>query len=177
MSQRSGGGGFGWFVIGIAVGVAGTIYGPTLFRKYVQPMPESVRVEVAGDYTPGVWRRAARFDIEFSKFKANGQNWDWPMTAPELQLCVREGSEYRKCFGPKDAELSSCQGKFRCTTAAIQVPEGPFSIELQEWDDYNQPDPIGIVDCNVGERCPFQLGVVTVRPAAPVAAAQAAPRN
>ncbi len=178
MSQRSGGG-FGWFIVGIAVGVAGTIYGPDLFRKYVQPLPENVRVEVAGDYTPGVWQRTVRFDVEFSRFKANGQNWDWPFTAPELQLCVREGGEYRKCFGPKDPELASCQGRFRCTTAAMKVPGGPFGIELSEWDDYNQPDPIGAVECNIGQTCKFQLGLVTVRAAGPakVAAALTMPRN
>lgn len=179
MSQKSGGGGFGWFIVGIAVGAAGLYYGPNVFRKYVQQLPDNVRVEVANDYTPGVWRRTARFDVEFSRFKATGQNWDWPFTAPELQLCVREGGEYRKCFGPKDPELASCQGKFRCTTAAIKVPDGAIGIELNEWDDYNQPDPIGAIDCDVGQTCKFALGVVTVRAAGPSSAAVslATPRN
>jgi hypothetical protein len=175
MSQRSGGGGFGWFVIGVAAGVAGTIYGPSLFQKYVTQHPETVRVDVAPDYTPGVWRRVARFDVEFSRFKENGQNWDWPFTDPELQLCVREGGEYRKCYGPKDAELASCQGKFRCTTAAMHVPDGPFTVELNEWDDYNQPDPIGTVDCDIGQQCKFKLGAVNVYPVGTNATAALAP--
>ena len=167
MAGQSGGGGFGWFVIGVLVGAVGVSYGPSTYQKYVLKAPESVRVEVGGDYTPGVWRRSARFDIEFSKFKANGQNWDWPMMAPEMQLCIREGSEYRKCLGPQDAELSPCQGRFRCTTAVIKLPDVPFTVELNEWDDYNKPDPIGTVDCNVGQTCKFPLGVVTIRNAGP----------
>src|SRR5262245_9628285 len=116
MAQRSGGG-FGWFIIGIAVGAAGVYYGPGFYQTYSNGIPAGqVRVEVAPDYTPGVWKRTARFDVEFSRFKAQGQNWDWPMTDPELQLCIREGDEYRKCFGPLDAVMASCQGKFKCTT-------------------------------------------------------------
>ena len=167
MAGQSGGGGCGWFVIGVLVGAVGVSYGPSTYQKYVLKAPESVRVEVGGDYTPGVWRRSARFDIEFSKFKANGQNWDWPMMAPEMQLCIREGSEYRKCLGPQDAELSPCQGRFRCTTAVIKLPDVPFTVELNEWDDYNKPDPIGTVDCDVGQTCKFPLGVVTIRSAGP----------
>ncbi len=166
MAQRSGGG-FGWFIIGIAVGAGGVYFGPSAYQKYVEKVPAGgVRVEVASDYTPGVWRRPARFDVEFSRLKANGQNWDWPMTNPELQLCIREGTEYRKCFGPLDPELAACQGKFKCTTAVIRVPDGPFAVELNEWDDYNKPDPIGSVECDVGQTCKFQLGMVTVRSAA-----------
>jgi len=172
MAQSSGGGGFGWFVVGIGVGVAGTIWGPSLFQKYVRQMPETVRVDVAPGYTPGVWRRLVRFDIEFSSRREQGQNWDWPMTSPELQLCVREGSEYRKCFGPMDGEMATCQGKFRCTTGVIRVPDGPFNVELNEWDDYNRPDPIGSGECDVGRTCRFALGVVTVRAAGPVSAAR-----
>lgn len=164
---RESGGGFGWFVIGVAVGAAAVYWGPNTYRQYVQKAPPigSVRVEVAPDYTPGVWHRMVQFEIEYSRFKANGQNWDWPMKAPELQLCVREGSEYRKCLGPLDKELAACQGQFRCTTAPIRVPDLAFTVELNEWDDYNQPDPIGMVDCNVGQMCKFPLGVLTVRDA------------
>jgi hypothetical protein len=129
-----------------------------------------VRVEVAPEYTPGEWKRMARLDIEFSRLKANGQNWDWPMMDPELQLCIREGTEYRKCFGPLDPELAGCQGKFRCTTGPIRVPDVPFAVELNEWDDYNKPDPIGAVDCDLGQVCKFPLGMVTVHNAGPVAA-------
>jgi hypothetical protein len=167
MAQRSGGSGFGWFLIGVLVGAAGVWYGPGAYQRYVQRIPGTVRVEVGGNYTPGVWHRTARFDIEFSKYKANGQNWDWPMTAPELQVCIREGSEYRKCFGPKDPELSSCQGRFQCTTGVLHVPDVPFTLELNEWDDYNANDPIGTVDCDMGQDCTFPLGRVHVRPAGP----------
>lgn len=166
--KSGGGGGFGWFIVGIAFGVAGTIYGPGLYRQHVlkqqqAPVPVGgVRVEVAPGYTPGQWNRMAQFDIEFSRYKATGQNWDWPMTDPELQLCIREGTELRKCYGPLDPQLAPCKAKFRCTTAAIQVPGGPFTIELNEWDDYNAPDPIGAVDCDVGQTCTFQLGIVKV---------------
>ncbi|MFM9863228.1 MAG: hypothetical protein ACKVRO_06440, partial [Micropepsaceae bacterium] len=38
----------------------------------------------------------------------------------------------------------------------------PFSVELNEWDDYNKPDPIGAVDCNIGQVCKFPLGAVTL---------------
>jgi len=171
MAQQSGGG-LGWFVIGALVGAAAVSFGPGAYQKYVLKAPENVRVEVAPGHTPGVWRRLARFDIEFSRFRAQGQNWDWPMTSPELQLCIREGSEYRKCLGPLDGELASCQGTFRCTTAAIRVPDGPFGIELNEWDDYNKPDPIGSADCDVGMTCKLALGVVTVRAVGPVSAAR-----
>ncbi len=167
MAQNSGGGGFGWFIVGIAVGVAGTIYGPGLYNKYVLKAPERVRIEAAPNVTPGEWRRMARFDIEFSRFKADGRNWDWPMKDPELQLCIRQGREYRKCFGPKEAEVASCQKLFKCTTAAISVPPGRFEVELNEWDDFNAPDPIGTIDCNVGETCKFDLGIVTVSAAGP----------
>lgn len=167
MAGQSGGSGFGWFVIGVIVGAVGISYGPTTFRKYVQQQPGVVRVEVANDYTPGVWRRSVRLDIEFSRYKADGRNWDWPMMEPELQVCIVEGSEYRKCFGPQSPEVKACQGKFRCTTDPIKVPDVPFTIELQEWDDYNKPDPIGSVDCDVGQACKFPLGTVAVRPVAP----------
>ena len=164
MAQNSGGG-LGWFVIGVAVGAAATFWGPSYYNKYVRQAPPigSVRVDVAPGYTPGVWHRMARFEIEFSRYKENGQNWDWPMTDPELQLCIREGGEYRKCLGPKDVELAPCQGKFRCTTASIRVPDVPFTVELNEWDDYNKPDPIGMVDCDVGQTCKFPLGIVTIQ--------------
>lgn len=166
-SGGSGGSGLGWFFIGVIVGAVAISFGPQTFQKYVQKVPAQVRVEVASDYTPGVWRRSARFDVEFSRFKANGQNWDWPMMDPELQLCIVEGSEYRKCFGPQSPELAPCQGRFRCTTAVIKVPDVPFTVELNEWDDYNKPDPIGAVDCDVGQACKFPLGTVAVRPVAP----------
>jgi|GEM_PF-2949228 len=164
MAGQSGGSGFGWFVIGVIVGAVGVAYGPTQFRKYVQQQPAQVRINVASDYTPGVWRRSARLDIEFSRYKANGQNWDWPMMDPELQVCIVEGTEYRKCFGPQSPELASCQGRFRCATEAIKVPDVPFTIELNEWDDYNKPDPIGTTECDVGLECKFPLGRVTVLP-------------
>lgn len=170
MAQRSGGG-LGWFVIGAVAGGLAVYYGPNAYQQYVQRTPAgAVRVEVASDYTPGVWRRSARIDVEFSRLKANGQNWDWPMTSPELQLCIREGSEYRKCFGPLDAELAPCQGKFRCTTNAIRVPDVAFTVELNEWDDYNKPDPIGSVPCDVGQSCKFPLGVISVHDARAVSA-------
>ena len=86
MAGQSGGSGFGWFFIGIIVGAAAVSYGPAAYQKYVVRGPAAVRVDVGGNYTPGVWRRSARFDVEFSKYKANGQNWDWPMLDPELQL-------------------------------------------------------------------------------------------
>lgn len=166
MAQSSGGGGgFLWFLIGIGVGVAGTIYGPGLYQQYANRPAGEVRMEIEPQYTPGVWTRRVRFDIEYSAKKENGQNWDWPMTAPELQLCVREGSEYRKCYGPLDPEVGPCQGKYRCTTGVIPVPAVAFAIELNEWDDYNKPDPIGSVDCDVGQTCKFPLGVVVVRDA------------
>ena len=164
MAQSSGGG-FGWFIIGIAVGVAGAFWGPSFFQKYVRQEPEQARVTLAPGNTPDQWRRRAQFDIEFSQFREQGQNWDWPMTAPELQLCVQDGAEYRKCLGPADAELRSCQGVFRCTTAPIRVPDRAFRVELNEWDDYNKPDPIGAADCDVGQTCRLALGVVTVRAA------------
>jgi len=161
MASRSGGGGFGAFIFGVVVGAAGMYYAPGLYQKYVRQQPEQVRVEVRGDHAPGVWNRSARFDVEFSAKRADGKDWDWPMTAPELQLCIREGSEYRRCLGPKDPELAACQGKFKCTTAPIRVPDVPFTVELFEWDDFNQPDPIGTVDCDIGQTCRFPLGVVT----------------
>jgi hypothetical protein len=170
MAGSSGGGGFGWFIVGALVGAAAVSYGPTTYQKYVVQGPTAVRVEVGGDYTPGVWRRSARIDVEFSRYKANGQNWDWPMIAPELQVCIREGSEYRKCLGPQDAELAPCQGRFRCTTGVIRLPDVPFTIELNEWDDYNKPDPIGTADCDIGQTCKFPLGSVTIRDAGPVPA-------
>lgn len=177
MAQRSGGGGFGWFVIGIAVGAAGAWYGPNYYSQYVQQRVPvgGVRVEVSPQHTPGQWTRVARVDVEFSRFKANGQNWDWPMTDPELQLCVREGVEFRKCYGPLDPELAACKGQFRCTTAAIKVPGVAFAIELNEWDDYNKPDPIGVVTCDVGQTCKFELGIVTVRDASGGVAGPAGP--
>jgi hypothetical protein len=145
MAKNSSGDGLGGFILGLAIGAASVYWGPGLYQKYVRGTPESVRIEIAGDRTPGVWNRTARFQIEFSRFKEDGRNWDWPFTAPELQLCIREGSEYRKCLGPKDTELASCQGKFQCTTGPIRVPDAPFDVELNEWDDYNAVDPIGIV--------------------------------
>jgi hypothetical protein len=162
MARGSGGGGFGTFLLGCIVGAAGITWGPGAFNKYVMGAPETVRMTVPSDYTPGVWTQEVRFEIEYSSMKADGRNWDWPLTEPELQLCVREGVEYRKCFGPRDPEVAACQGKFRCTTAAIKVPPGPVNIELNEWDDYNQPDPIGTVECEIGQTCKFALGVVTV---------------
>jgi hypothetical protein len=160
------GGGFGWFVIGCAVGAAAVFFGPTAYTRYVQKVPVGgVRIDVGSDYTPGLWHRTVRVDVEFSKYKENGQNWDWPMVDPELQVCIREGAEYRRCLGPLDPALAGCQGKFRCTTGPIPVPDVAFAIELNEWDDYNKPDPIGIVECNVGQSCKFALGVVTVHSA------------
>ena len=167
MAQRSGGGGFGWFIVGIGVGIAATIYGPGAYTKYVLKVPERPRIDAPANATPTAWKRMARFEIEYSQFKADGRNWDWPMKAPELQLCIRQGAEYRQCFGPKDAQVASCQGLFKCTTAAISVPAGRFEVELVEWDDFNAPDPIGIVSCDVGETCKFDLGIVTVHPAGP----------
>jgi hypothetical protein len=167
MARNSGGGGFGWFIVGIAFGVAGTIYGPGLYRTHVLKQPERARVDLADNVTPREWQRMARFDIEFSQFKADGRNWDWPMKAPELQLCVRQGAEYRKCFGPRNVEMASCQKLFKCTTASIPVPPGRFEVELVEWDDFNAADPIGSVECDVGETCKFELGIVTVRAAGP----------
>jgi hypothetical protein len=161
---RQSGGGAGALLFGIVVGAAGMYYGPGLYQKYVARAPEAVRIEVAGGVAPGIWNRVARFDIEYSAKRPDGKDWDWPMTAPELQLCVREGSEYRRCLGPRDSELAACQGKFRCTTGPIKVPDGGFTVELNEWDDYNQPDPIGAVECNIGARCQFPLGVVTAHP-------------
>jgi hypothetical protein len=172
MARNSGGGGFGWFVVGIAVGVAGTIYGPGVYKKYVLKEADTVRVDVPAATTPSGWQRMARFDIEFSRFRADGKNWDWPFTDPELQLCIRQGDEYRKCFGPKDFEVAACQGKFKCTTAAIQVPPGRFIVELNEWDDWNPVDPIGSIECDIGETCKFALGIVTVRAAGGATAAR-----
>lgn len=157
------GGGFGWFVIGCAVGAAAVYFGPTAYTKYVKKVPVTgARIDVGSDYTPGLWHRRVRIDVEFSRYKENGQNWDWPMTDPELQLCVHEGEEYRRCLGPKDPELAPCQQKFRCTTNVIAVPDGPFAVELNEWDDYNANDPIGVVECDVGQTCKFPLGVIRV---------------
>lgn len=159
---------FGGFLVGIAVGVAATLYAPSLYVKYVtkegdKPAPPgSVRIEVPPDHTPGVWRRKARLAIEFSQKKADGNPWDWPMTSPELTVCVREGLEYRKCLTPKDAALSNCQGVFQCTTGTIDIPDVAFTIELFEYDDYNQPDVIGAVECDVGRACEFPLGRVRV---------------
>lgn len=167
MAQKSGGGGFGSFIVGVAIGAAGMYFGPDIYRNRVlnqQPVPVGgVRVEAGADYVPGQWNRRAQIDIEFSRYKANGQNWDWPMIEPELQLCIREGTEMRQCYGPLDPVMAPCRGKYRCTTAAIAVPGVAFAIELNEWDDYNKPDPIGAVTCDVGQICKFQLGVVTVR--------------
>ena len=163
MARQSGGGGFGAFVIGVAVGVAATIYGPGLYQKYVSKTPETVRIETTSEHTPGQWHRIARFDVEFSTKRADGKDWDWPFTDPELQLCIREGTEYRRCLGPKDPQLAACQEKVRYTTAPIQVPDGPFTVELNEWDDYNPNDPIGTVDCDIGQTCKFPLGTVTAR--------------
>jgi hypothetical protein len=53
------------------------------------------------------------------------------------------------------------------------VPDVPFAVELNEWDDYNKPDPIGAVECDVGQTCKFPLGMVTVQGAG---AAPAAPK-
>jgi hypothetical protein len=117
---------------------------------------------VPNDHTPGVWRRKARLAIEFSTVKADGKDWDWPLTAPELTVCIREGAEYRKCLGVKDPELKDCQGVFKCMTGPISVPDVPFTVELFEFDDYNAPDAIGAVDCDVGRTCEFPLGRVTV---------------
>lgn len=165
MAEKSGGG-FGWFIIGAAVGAAAVYWGPSQYEQYAQKVPAGqVRMEVEPTYVPGQWQRKARFEIEFSARKANGQNWDWPMTDPELQLCIRESNEIRKCFGPLDPVLAPCKAKFRCTTEPIAVPSTPFTVELNEWDDYNKPDPIGMVQCDVGLTCKFPLGVVTVRDA------------
>jgi len=164
MASQSGGG-FGPFLFGLVVGAAGLYYGPGLYQKYVAKTPEQVRIEVpATGHTPGEWNRTARFDIEFSAKRADGKDWDWPLTAPEVQLCIRQGSEYRRCYGPKDMEVAACQEKFRCTTAPIKVPNGSFTVELNEWDDYNPVDPIGTVDCDIGQTCRFPLGIVTAHP-------------
>lgn len=172
MAGNSGGGGFGWFIVGCAVGAAGMYYGPDIYAKRVlnqQPLPKgSVRMEAGPGYVPGQWTRRARIDIAFSRFKATGAYWDWPMTDPELQLCIREGTDFRKCYGPLDLELAPCKARFSCTTAVIPVPSVAFVIELNEWDDYNSPDPIGATPCDVGQTCKFQLGEVTVRDAGAV---------
>jgi hypothetical protein len=160
---QSGGGNFGAFLFGVVVGVAGAYYGPGLYQKYVRQAPETVRIEMQGDRKPGVWRRSARFDIEFSAKRADGKDWDWPMTEPEVQLCIRDGAEYRRCLGPRDPAIASCQGRFSCTTGPISVPEVPFTFELYEWDDYNAPDLIGSIDCDIGQTCTFTLGKVSVR--------------
>ena len=132
MAEKSGGGGFGWFIIGIAVGAAAVYWGPGQYQAYVQNTPAGqVRMEVEPTYVPGQWQRMARFDIEFSARKANGQNWDWPMTDPELQICIREGSELRKCYGPLDPVLAACKAKFRCTTGAIPVPNAAVHRRTQ----------------------------------------------
>jgi hypothetical protein len=55
----------------------------------------------------------------------------------------------------------------------IKVPDVPFTIELNEWDDYNKPDPIGAVDCDVGQTCKFPLGIVSVQNAGPAPQAAA----
>jgi hypothetical protein len=166
MADRSGGGGFGWFIIGLAVGAAGVYFGPSAYQSYVSRVPMGqVRMEVEPTHVPGQWHRTARLDIEFSRMKADGRNWDWPLIEPELQVCIREGNELRKCMGPLDPALAACKGKYRCTTAAIAVPDAAFTIELNEWDDYNKPDPIGVVMCDVGQTCKFELGIVTVRAA------------
>ena len=86
------------------------------------------------------------------------------MMDPELQVCIVEGTEYRKCFGPQSPELAACQGRFRCATEVLKLPDVPFTIELNEWDDYNKPDPIGTFECDVGLECKFPLGRVTVLP-------------
>ena len=164
MARQSGGGSFGAFLFGVVVGAAGVYYGPSLYQKYVAKAPETVRIETTSEHTPGLWHRTARFDIEFSSKRADGKDWDWPFTEPELQLCIREGTEYRRCLGPKDPELAACQKKFRCTTAPIKVPDGSFTVELNEWDDYNPVDPIGTVDCDIGQTCRFPLGIVTAHP-------------
>lgn len=161
---ESGGGSFGAFVFGVVVGVAGTIYGPGLYQKYVSKQPETVRIEMGGEQKPGLWQRTARFDIQFSSKRPDGKDWDWPMTEPELQLCIRDGSEYRRCLGPRDPALASCQGKFTCTTGPISVPSHGFTVELNEWDDFNAPDPIGTIDCDVGQTCQFALGKIIIHP-------------
>jgi hypothetical protein len=158
----SDGSGFGVFILGCAAGAAALYWGPSLYRQYVQKKPDIVRVEMTSDHTPGLWNRSARIGIEFSRVKANGQDWDWPMTAPELQVCIKEGAEYRRCLAPKDPVLAPCQGKFICETGPIKVPDVPFEIEIYEYDDYNAPDFVGRVDCDIGQTCKFDLGVVTV---------------
>ena len=111
MARQSGGGGFGAFVIGVIVGVVGTMYGPGLYQKYVLKTPETVRIETTAERTPGQWHRTARFDVEFSSKRADGKDWDWPFTEPELQLCIREGSEYRRCLGPEGSAARRLSGK------------------------------------------------------------------
>ncbi|HAH10640.1 MAG TPA: hypothetical protein DCL48_11110 [Alphaproteobacteria bacterium] len=157
----------GGFIIGFAVGAVAVAYGPQLYEQYgkgvIAPSePEKVRIEVPPDHTPGVWRRKAAFDIEFSQKKADGNDWDWPLTSPELQLCIREGTEYRKCWGPTDPALKGCQGKFKCSTGPLNVPDVAFEVELYEFDDYNDPDRIGSVSCDIGRSCEFPLGRVTI---------------
>jgi hypothetical protein len=159
---------FGGFMIGLVTGLLLAWYGPTMFKRYVtkteqQPAPPgSVRIEVPSNHTPGIWRRKARIQIEFSQKKADGNDWDWPLTSPELSVCVREGLEYRKCLTPKDQALKNCQGVFQCVTGVLDVPDVPFTVELFEFDDYNPPDPIGAVDCDIGRTCDFPLGRVRV---------------
>lgn len=159
---------FGGFVVGVAVGVAAAMFGPQLFKTYVtkeasKPAPPgSVRIEVPSNHTPGVWRRKARIAIEFSRTKSDGKDWDWPLTSPELSVCVREGMEYRKCLTPKDAALADCQGVFQCVTGVVDVPDVPFTVELFEFDDYNPPDAIGAAECDIGKTCEFPLGRVRV---------------
>src|SRR5262245_18931879 len=122
MASKSGdSGGFGAFLIGVIADAAGLYYGPRRYQRYVHEnvAPQPVRVEVGSDYTPGVWRREARLAIEFSSKRADGKDWDWPMTSPELQVCIRETNEYRKCWGPSDMELKMCQGHFQCVTGPM----------------------------------------------------------
>ena len=54
--------------------------------------------------------------------------------------------------------------------SARENPDVPFAVELNEWDDYNKPDPIGAIECDVDQVCKFPLGMVTVRSDGPVAA-------
>lgn len=167
MAKRSGGSRFAWFVLGCILGGLGGYFGPDLYdrnRGLIDtvvlrnpPPPPPV------DYRPGVWRRTVTLDITYSAQKANGQPWDWPMTAPELELCILEGDQFKKCWKRTDAELSDCQSKFQCTARGIQVPDVPFTVELKEADDLNASDEIGSVLCNVGETCRFDLGSVTVK--------------
>jgi chromosomal replication initiator protein len=58
-------------------------------------------------------------------------------------------------------------GRLAAILQEIAGCDVPFTVELNEWDDYNKPDPIGSVDCDLGMACKFPLGTVTVRPVAP----------